>query len=329
MSRVADPREVPVAGPGSTPSAAAPLAPAGTSRRRRGPALGRRLGFAAPALAFLGLFFLYPLFLMARMSLQEVSLGTAARSDNPFVGLANYREVLTDADFLAAVPRTAIFVVVTVALQLVLGLALAVLLNSRVRGMRIGRSLVFFIWLLPPAVSGAIWKFLFTGTEQGPVNFVLDRLGLIDEPIVFLIRPAIALVIIILVNAWAYMPFVAIVFMAALQSVPEDVYEAAKVDGASPARRFRAITLPFLAPTIAIVTLLQLIYSFKQFDFVYVLTQGGPGTATSTVPYLAYVTSFAKYNFGEGSAIGVVAVVAALLLALPYVLRASKQEDFL
>jgi ABC-type sugar transport system permease subunit len=281
-----------------------------------------------PAVGFLVLFFLYPLYLMVDMSLREVSIGTVARSDNDFVGLANYQTVFGSADFLAAVPRTALYVAGTVVLQLVLGLALAVILTSRLRGVHVGRTLVFFVWLLPPVVSGVVWRLLLEGTASGALNHVLLRLGVVDTPYVFLTKPAVAMTAITLINTWAFVPFASIVFMAALQNVPEDVYEAAKVDGAGPGRRFRSITLPFVAPTVAIVALLLTIYSFKTFDFIYVLTTGGPGSATSTIPFLAYLRSFVQFDFGVGSAIAVLAVGAALLLALPYLVRAQREEHY-
>jgi multiple sugar transport system permease protein len=298
-----------------------PRLPRGARRRQL-----TRLLYAVPSFGFLALFFAYPLYLMVRMALHEVSIGTVNAPDNDWVGLANFADLFADSAFRSAVPRTLVFVVATVALQLAGGLLLALLFNARLRGVSIGRFFVFFIWLLPPVVTGAIWKTLLDGSEDGVFNHLLLSLGLVDEPIVFLVESNVALGAIVVVNAWAGIPFACIVLMAALQNLPQDVFEAARVDGASAFRRFRSLTVPLLAPTLWILGVLLVIYAFKTFDFIYVLTNGGPGTSTATIPFLAYVTSFAEYDFGHGAAIAVLTVVASILLSSPYVLRATREQ---
>jgi multiple sugar transport system permease protein len=287
----------------------------------------RRLLWALPALAYLAIFFVYPLWLLVDTSFREVSLGTAGQSGNPLVGTQNYSTVLADEAFRAAIPRTVIFLVTTVLVQLVIGMALAIVLNQRFRGLTIPRFLVYFVWLLPPVVSGAIWKFALDGSEQGAVNTMLLRYGLVDEPVLFLTSPNVALAVIAFVTAWAGIPFVAIVLTAALKDVPEELYEAAKVDGATPWRRFRSVALPSMGPTVGVLSSLLIIYSFKAFDYIFMLTQGGPGTSTATVPFLAYVVSFAQFDFGLGSTIGVFSVLFALLCASPYIVKTWKERD--
>jgi multiple sugar transport system permease protein len=289
-------------------------------------ALGSHLIWAVPALVFLGVFFLYPLWLLIDTSLREVSLGTAASPDNEFVGLENYRTIAEDPDFRGAVPRTLVFLAGTVAVQLVIGIALAVALLQRFPWLSVPRFIVYFVWLLPPVVSGAIWKFALDGTEQGAINGALVRLGLVDDPILFLTTPWLAMTVIGFVNAWAGIPFVAIIMTAALKDVSEELYEAGKVDGASPSQRFRHITLPSVGPTIAILSALLIIYSFKAFDYIFVLTQGGPGTSTATVPFLAYLVSFTQFDFGVGSAIGTIAMLFAIACASPYIVSTWKER---
>jgi multiple sugar transport system permease protein len=182
------------------------------------------------------------------------------------------------------------------------------------RGLAFPRFVVYFVWLLPPVVSGAVWKFALDGSEQGAVNTALIALGVIDDPILFLTEPLVAMTVIAFVNAWAGIPFVAIVMTAALKDVPEDLYEAARMDGASASRRFGHITLPSVAPTIGILSALLIIY-----------TQGGPGTSTATVPFLAYLVSFVQFDFGVGSAIGLLSVLFALLCASPYIVNTWKE----
>ena len=284
-----------------------------------------RLLWAAPALLFLLAFFVYPLWLLVDTSLRQVSLGTAALPDNPFLGLENYRTLAADRDFRGAVPRTILFLVGTVTFQLVVGVALAQVLNQRLRGLSLPRFIVYFVWLLPPVVSGAVWKFALDGSEQGAINAGLQALGVIDDPILFLTSPTLTMTVIALVNAWAGIPFVAIVMTAALKDVSEELYEAARVDGASPLGRFLHITLPAVRPTLGILSSLLIIYSFKAFDFIFVLSQGGPGTSTSTVPFLAYLVAFTQFDFGLGSAIGVLSVLFALACASPYIVSTWRE----
>ncbi len=286
----------------------------------------RRLFWAAPALGYLAFFFLYPLWLLVDTSVREVSLGTAGQRGNPLVGASNYRSVLADHAFLGAIPRTFLFLLATVAIQLVLGMCLALVLNQRFRLLSVPRFLVYFVWLLPPVVSGAVWKFALDGSEQGAVNAMLLRTGIVHEPVLFLTQPTLAMGLIAFVTAWAGVPFVAIVLTAALKDVPEELYEAAKVDGAGPWRRFRSVALPSMASTIGILSSLLIIYSFKAFDYIFIMTQGGPGTSTATVPFLAYVVSFTQFDFGLGSAIGVMSVLFALLCASPYIIRTWKER---
>jgi multiple sugar transport system permease protein len=304
------------------PTRDAPPGPAPRSRRHHD--LGR-LVWAAPALAFLAVFFVYPLWLLVDTSLREVSLGTVALPDNAFIGTENYRALGEDPGFRAAVPRTVLFLIGTVSVQLVVGVMLAQVLTQRMRGLSVPRF-IYFVWLLPPVVSGAIWKFALDGTEQGAVNAALLALGVIDDPILFLTTPTLTMGVIAMVNAWAGIPFVAIVMTAALKDVPEELYEAARVDGASPLRRFWHVTLPQVAPTLGILSALLIIYSFKAFDFIFVLSQGGPGTATATVPFLAYLVAFVQFDFGTGSAIGTLSVLFALLCATPYIVSTWRER---
>lgn len=318
---------------GRRPSSVAAPADGRRPKTRRRPSLLRgstlqrkRLLYALPAMVFLVAFFVYPLYLMVDLSLHQVSLGSVRRPGNPSVGLDNYRAVLKDPNFRSAVPRTLVFVVTTVVAQLAIGLAVAALLVERFPGLRIARSLIFFVWLLPPVVSGSIWRFLLNGTEDGVINRVLQWLGHSGEPVGFLTDGTLGMAAITVVNTWAGVPFVAIVLVAALQGVPATLYEAARVDGAGATQRFRDITLPSIAPTLATLAVLLTIYAFKTFDYILVLTRGGPGKDTSTVPFLAYITSFSEYDFGVGAAIGVLSVLGSLLLASPYLLQIRKER---
>lgn len=293
---------------------------------RRGFFPDRQLWYAAPAVLFLIAFFGYPMLVLADMSFRKVSLGTAVRGPRPWVGWENYREVLVSADFTAAIPRTFAFVVVVVIAVLLLGLALALTLKENLAGVRIGRFLIFFAWLFPPVVTGAVWRNLFNGTQDGVVNYLLLRLGSIQSPIPFLAEPDVGMVVLTFLTIWTSLPFVVLVLIASLQGVPQELYEAASIDGANPAQRFQAVTLPSILPSFAMVGILECIYVYKAFDLILIMTGGGPGTATSTVPFLAYVKAFRENDFGQGAALGVVGIVVGVAIALPYLLRVRRSE---
>lgn len=295
-------------------------------KRRRIPQTTRQLLWTAPAFAYLLVFFGYPIIVLLDTSFREVSLGTAVRGDRPWVGLDNFREVLSSSEFAAAWPRTAIFVVTVVVFELILGVVLALALQERLPGVSLARSLVFFVWLLPPVVSGTVWRYILGGTKEGLLNHVLLGTGIVDSPVVFLADPTIALIIVTGLTLWAGIPFVTLICLAAIQAVSQDLHEAAQIDGAGPFRRFTVVTLPAIAPTLWMLAILQAVFVFKTFDVILIMTGGGPGTSTATLPYLAYVNAFANNDFGVSGAYGVLGMGVAVAIAVPYLLLLRRRE---
>lgn len=297
----------------------------GRTPRRRGPK-NRHLLWAVPAFVYLVIFFGYPILVLIDTSLRRVSLGTSVSGDRPWVGLDNYSKVLSSQEFADAWPRTIVFILTVVIVELILGLLLALALQERIPGVRITRTLIFFAWLLPPVVSGTVWRYILGGTETGLVNHVLINLGLTERPIVFLADPWFALMIVIALTIWAGVPFVTLIFMASLQGVPQDLYEAARLDGAGPWRRMLSVTLPSIAGMIWMLAILQAVYVFKTFDLILIMTGGGPGTSSSTLPYLAYVAAFGRNDFGVSGAYGIIGIGVAVAIAVPYILTLRKRE---
>lgn len=297
------------------------------NRRAPRSAPDRRLWFAAPAMIYLLVFFGYPMLVLADMSFRKVSLGTAVKGEQPWVGIENYQAVLTGEDFLAAVPRTVIFVVVVVVAILVLGLVLALTLKEQLAGVRIGRFLIFFAWLFPPVVTGAVWRYILNGTEDGLANYVLLNLNLIQEPIGFLVNPTVSMGVLAFLTVWTGLPFVTLVLISSLQGVSQELYEAALLDGASPPQRFWAVTRPAIWPAFAMLAILEAIYVYKVFDLILIMTGGGPGTSTATVPFLAYMSAYGENDFGQAAAYGVIGVAVGVAIALPYLLRVRRSED--
>lgn len=284
-----------------------------------------RLAFWLLLPAFLAVFgvIVYPMFRTLLISLFEVK--SAVAIDPPFVGLANYVQALTSDGFWAAMGRTLYFTVVSTGIELVFGLAIAWLLNSRIRGRWLLRALVVLPWALPTIVNAAMWKGIYNA-QYGALNGLLSQLGLIDQYQAWLADPFTALNLLIVADAWKTTPLVAFFLLAGLTAIPNELYEAARVDRAGWFRSFWSVTLPLLAPSIALVLVLRTVEAVKVFDIVYAMTRGGPANGTQTISYYTYVTAFSGQNYGLGSAISYLIVVVILVLSAVYLRLLRRSE---
>ncbi len=292
--------------------------------RRRGERQGR-LAFwllLPAAVAVFGVV-LYPLMRTLFISLFEVK--SAVAIDTPFVGIGNYLEALTDGGFWAAMGRTTYFTVVSTGLELVFGLAVAWLLNAKLRARWLFRALVVLPWALPTIVNAALWKGIYN-SQYGALNAVLSQLGIIDHYQVWLADPFVALNLVIVADAWKTTPLVAFFLLAGLASIPTELYEAARMDRAGWFRSFFSVTLPLLIPSIALVLVLRTVEAFKVFDIIYAMTRGGPANGTQTISYFTYVTAFSEQNYGLGSAISFIIVLAILALSAVYLRLLRRSE---
>lgn len=277
--------------------------------------------FGGPAALFLAILAAYPLVEMVRMSLSDVGIENLLK-DWPANGLANFQTLAAAPEFWSALSTTIGFVATVLVLSLGGGLLAAFLIRSNAAAAQLMQGLMVFVWALPPVVNGTLWRFLFSG--DGALNDGLRVLGL-SQPIYFLADPTLALWSVASVTSWVTVPFVAVVLKSGLLDIPLDVVEAARIDGASSAQVARYVTLPLLRPVLLVTTVLVVIYAFRSFDFIYVMTLGGPGDATTTLPFLGYKTSLMLFLFGQGAAIGVVALAMIAVLAAMYV-RTSRGE---
>lgn len=243
----------------------------------------------------------------------------------PFVGVGNYREVLTDPTVWTAAGHTVYFTLVSTAAELVLGVLLALLMNAPLRARWLLRAIVIVPWALPTIVNGSMWTGLLN-SQYGPVNALLTQLHLTDHYISFLGAPFAALNLVIVADVWKNTSLVAFFLLAGLQTIPPQLYEAARVDGAGAVRAFFSVTLPLLRPTIAIVLVLRTMEAFKVFDIIYVMTGGGPASGTQTVTFLTYLKAFSDQRFGYGSAMAYLIVVVILVLSAIY-LRLLRQSE--
>jgi multiple sugar transport system permease protein len=275
----------------------------------------------APALAVLALMTAAPVGELLAMSLHEITWsGGEARWR--FVGAANYAALADDALFRAGVANTVAFALAGVAVQMTLGFGLALLTSRALRGQLAWRAVFLLPILVPGIVVGAIWKLMYN-PDFGIINQLVASVGL--SPRDWLGERATALPAIVAVNVWHWTPFCYLLLLAALESLPQDVREAATVDGASAWQELRHVTLPLMAPAIAVTAAFRLIVAFKVFDEVYLLTGGGPGTATEVVSFSVYRRFFTEDRAGYGSALSI-ATLFAMALAIVIALSATRRR---
>lgn len=294
-------------------------------KRRKGFEKQGRLAFwllLPAAIAVFGVI-IYPMFRTLLVSLFQVN--SALATVTPFVGLENYAHVLSDPQFWASLGRTLYFTLVSTGLELVLGLAVAGLLNAKLKARWLFRTIVVIPWAIPTIVNAAMWKGIYNA-QYGALNALLTQLGIIKDYQVWLGDPTLALNMVILADVWKTVPLVAFFLLAGLTSIPTELYEAAKLDRASWPRIFRSIVLPMLVPSISIVLVLRTVEAFKVFDIIYAMTRGGPVNGTSTVAYFAYQTAFSDQNFGVGSALSYIIVIIILALSTTYLRLLRKSE---
>jgi ABC-type sugar transport system permease subunit len=243
----------------------------------------------------------------------------------PFVGLENYTKVFHDPRFYPVLGHTLYFTLVSTGLELALGTLVALLLNSGLRWPWLWRSIVVLPWALPTIVNASLWRWFFNG-QSGPLNGMLESLGITAEPTQWLGRPFVALNAVIVADVWKNTSIVVFFILAGLQTVSGDIYEAGALDGAGPWQRFRLITLPLIAPSIAVVLILRTIEAFKVFDIIYVMTGGGPASGTQTIAFFTYQQAFSNQLYGYGSALAYLIVLAIFALAMVY-LRMLRQDQ--
>jgi multiple sugar transport system permease protein len=274
-----------------------------------------------PAVALFAGVIAYPLVASLVTGLYEQSLVLSGRT---FVGLANLRDVI-GAELLPVLRNTVVFAVAATAVPVVLGMALALSLNVGLRGSRVLRGVFLLPWVVPGVVASFLWLWIFDA-NYGVLNGFLVRLGLIEDNVVWLGQPGTAMLGVIIAKSWASFPWIMVMLLAGLQTVPSELHEAAAVDGAGTIRRFFAITIPHLRGVLAIVVLLELIWNFQHFDMIYVLTRGGPAGTTTTFALGVYDTAFKGFDLGRASALGACWMAILMVLVVVYLRFAERGE---
>ncbi|PYF99296.1 multiple sugar transport system permease protein [Georgenia satyanarayanai] len=314
---------VPARAPGSP---AAPARDPERPRRRRPTATTwAGLAFLAPLLAYLVVFYAYPLWRNIDLSTHWYDARAFVQGDAEFVGLDNHEAAISSSSFGLALRNTAVFTLGSIAAQYVIGLALAVFFHRSFPLSALLRGAFLIPWLLPLIVSGSVWSWMLN-SEYGIINSVLGAFGI--GQVNWLTDPGTALLSVLIANIWLGIPFNLVILYSGLQNIPTDMYEAASLDGASGWQQFRSITFPLLRPVTAITLLLGFVYTLKVVDLIWVMTTGGPGSASANLAVLSYRFAFgtAQPNFSMAAAIGNILILLALAVGLLYLYLQRRQE---
>jgi len=273
------------------------------------------LWFLLPSFCFVALFSIFPIIESMRLSFYRLIL-TLPWLGQRMVGWENYTDLFTDPVARHSLGTTLLFIGVTIPLELLFGLAIALVLNETFRGRGLLRAVVLIPWAIPTVVSSQMWRFIFND-RYGLANYLLFGADT-SRYLAPLADPHLALAAIMAAEIWKTTPFAALIILAGLQTISDDLYEAASVDGASTWQTFRHVTLPLLTPALLLALLFRTIDALRVFDLVFVMTQGGPADATNVLQFYGYKKTFAEGMIGYGSAIAVTVFLLSLVLSLAY-----------
>jgi multiple sugar transport system permease protein len=279
----------------------------------------------APALVLLGVLLLYPILRGVQMSFYDIDLLGQIGSEK-FVGLDNYMTLLQSPDFWSSLRVTGIYTLGVTASSYIIGLITGLLLHRRYPGRAILRTLMVIPWAVPEVVAVLIFTWMFDA-QYGSINFFLIKLGVITKPLAWLIQPSLALVVVCAVTIWKQFPVASVMLLAGLQSISEDLYEAASIDGANAWNRFRYITWPGLRPVNLVLILVLVLYSFRRVTIIYTMTAGGPVKATETLAIQSYLQGFKFFHMGYAATIGTVILAILLVFTIVYFSVLSRREE--
>lgn len=282
--------------------------------------------FALPALLYMLIFVGYPIISNIILSMQNVTVRNLSKGVKKFVAFDNYVELFADEVFRKAIGNTLLFTVSCLAVQFIIGFALAVYFNKGFKFSKTVRGILMIPWMMPMTVTALIFKFMFA-TDVGIINFILRNLGIISENIEWLTTPNTAMIAVIIANIWIGIPFNTILIATGLTTIPTELYESASIDGAGGFQRFVKITIPLLKPTIESVLVLGFIYTFKVYDLIYVMTSGGPVNSTHLLSTYSYKLSFELFQYSKGSAVANVLLLILLAVGVIYLKITLKGED--
>ncbi len=283
------------------------------------------LSFVLPAAIYMILMVIFPIIYNIAISFRDINLMNFAQGGSSFVGTEVYKTIFKDPLLWISMKNTLVFTIWCLIFQFPIGFAMAMLFSRHFPGAPSLRGINFIPWMIPMVAVAGIFKYMFNA-DIGIINRMLMGLHLIQEPIQWLAYGNTAMAAVIIANVWKGVPFNMILLATALTTLPEDIYEAAIIDGATPVQRFFKITVPLLKPAMLSVLTLGFIYTFKVFDLIYVMTSGGPGSSTEVLSSLAYRFSFSEYNFSKGAAVANILFILLMIVGLFYIYLVNKED---
>lgn len=269
-----------------------------------------------PAGIIMAVVTIYPLVRSFAISMLQWDLKRPDLAHN-FVGFDNFKFILSDPIFWQSIKTTFFFVLGSVSLNIILAFLIALMLNREFHGRNFIRMLALLPWAIPNVVNGIMWKWILN-PSYGALNGLLYALGLIDKYVIWLGTPNGALIMCILADVWKEIPFIMLMLLAALQTIPKDLFEVAKIDGANSFQELWHITIPMIKPTLFVAITLRTIWALKSFDLIYTLTAGGPSNGTNVIGYYAYEKTFVSLNLGRGSAVAYLMTIIVAVLVFFY-----------
>ena len=283
--------------------------------------------FILPAFLYMMFFVGYPIISNIILSTQNVSVRNLVNGQKKFIGLDNYVAIFQDGVFRKAMGNTLIFTVSCLLFQFLIGFVLALLFNNNFSFSKTVRGLTMIPWMMPMTVTALMFKFMFS-TDVGIINYILKSSGIISENIEWLTTPGTAMIAVVFANVWIGIPFNTILISTGLTTIPQELYESASVDGANGWQKLTRITLPLLRPTIESVLVLGFIYTFKVYDLVYVMTEGGPVNSTHLLSTYSYKLSFDMFQYSKGSSVANILFLILLAVGMIYLDITMQGEEY-
>ncbi len=282
--------------------------------------------FILPAFCYMMFFVGYPIISNIILSTQNVTVRNLVKGTKKFIGFDNYVAIFSDDVFRKAMVNTLTFTVACLIFQFLIGFVLALLFSKNFSFAKPVRGLTMIPWMMPMTVTALMFKFMFS-TDVGIINYILRSLGIIGENVEWLTTPGTAMIAVVVANVWIGIPFNTILISTGLTTIPQELYESASVDGANGWQKLTRITLPLLRPTIESVLVLGFIYTFKVYDLVYVMTEGGPVNSTHLLSTYSYKLSFDMFQYSKGSSVANVLFLILLLVGMLYLKITMQGEE--
>lgn len=290
--------------------------------RRQWPEARVGKAMAAPSLILIFALAIYPLLYTIFISFTELNMMTG---ETQYKGLTNYIQAFTSGEFWNSVWVTLLFTILSLVIQLPLGVLVALLLNQEFKGRWLLRSIVLVPWAVPTLVNSTLWNWIFN-TQYGAANRLLIQFNLISEPIIWFDSPMKAMGVIVFADTWRMLPLYVLMMLASLQTIPQSQIEAAILDGAGAFSRFRNVILPLIKPMLLVVLVIRTMQALKVFDIIYMLTHGGPANGTMVISYYIYNQSFGFMHFSYGAALAIIVAVISTIITVLYV-KILKTDD--